>query len=69
LRQFHFDLKVKTGISLFHLTPTLSYQGEGDKETLWQDNRECQVEEQIEAVRRLILGLILYLRQGNTKEL
>jgi hypothetical protein len=22
-------LKVKTGISLFHLTPTLSYQGEG----------------------------------------
>jgi hypothetical protein len=28
-RQFRFDLKVKTGISLFHLTPTLSYQGEG----------------------------------------
>jgi hypothetical protein len=38
------DLKVKTGISLSHLTPTLSYQGEGYKETLWQDHRESQVE-------------------------
>ena len=41
-RQFHFDLKVKTGISLPHLTPTLSYQGERDRETLWPDHRESQ---------------------------